>query len=169
MRKSQKLIIDGYNVVFTDEVLRRVAIKDRRSAREQLVERVREYVTNRRIETTIVFDGRGRVVDHDSIIPGRLQVLYSAEGQRADDLIIDTVKTSGSARAYLVVSSDAGHVARPAKELGCQVLGSKRFLDRLASARKDPVAPNASAPDEDLGDTDYWLERFEEESEEKGE
>jgi len=166
---SQKLIIDGYNVVFTDDALRRIAITDRRSARAQLIDRVKAYLTLRRIQTTIVFDGRGRMVDHETIIPGRLQVVYSAEGQTADDFIIETVKASQVASAYLVVSSDAGHVARPARALGCQVMGSKAFLERLASAQGKDAPPPTASTETDLGDTDYWLERFREEPYEKDE
>jgi len=155
---GQKLIIDGYNVIFTGEGLRRMAIKDRRSARDRLVEMLGDYLHNKRIQATVVFDGRGGIVDAESVLPGKLQVLYSTDRQTADDLIIVTIKGSGNPRSFIVVSSD-GAVRTEARALGCEVIGSKNFLERLTQER-DSADKEPTSPIEDFGDTNYWLERF---------
>jgi predicted RNA-binding protein with PIN domain len=159
----QKLIIDGYNVAFADERLRRMAIKDRSAARARFIEMLVAYVQQRLLHITLVFDGRGTMVDSDTLVPGKLQVVYSADNQTADDVIVSTIRRSGTPRAYIVVSSDNA-VRTEARALGCEVLKAGRFLERLAAEpdRRD----RRESKTRDLGDTDYWLERFERDSEE---
>lgn len=163
MNSPQRIIIDGYNVIYTDDGLRRIACRDLERARDGLVDRLRSYAAGRRIRLTLVFDGRGGLTDAEILIPGKLQVLFSDAGRTADDVIVDMVSHSGNPRQFVVVTSDAeigGHL-RP---LGCDVIGSKRFLDRIAAggaAREE--AGGAETEDEhapDVGDTDYWLGRF---------
>ena len=60
---SQRIIIDGYNVIYTDDRLRRKACKDLEGARAELLEMLKGYVRHRRLQVTVVFDGRGGVVD----------------------------------------------------------------------------------------------------------
>jgi predicted RNA-binding protein with PIN domain len=162
--RQQKLIVDGYNVIYTDDRLRRTAIKDRQRAREQLIGLLGDYLSNRDIQATVVFDGRGGIVDAESIVPGKLQVMFSARNQTADDLILSTIRESGNARAYIVVTSDMAHIGRPAREMGCEVIGSKRFLARLISGEHQGRDRHRSQCADDYGDTDYWLERFGEEN-----
>ena len=153
----QKVIIDGYNVIFADDELRRIVLKDRRRARQEFVRRVADYAGGRQIRATIVFDGRGRISDGEAVVPGRLQVLYSAENQTADELILQTVERSGNARAYIVVSSDRGHVVTPARTLGCSTMGSRAFIERMRGAAESGAE---SDREEEPVDTDYWLDQF---------
>jgi len=128
MEKSQKLIIDGYNVIYTDEGLRRTACRDLQGARDKLMELLKQYLKGRRVQITVVFDGRGGLASAEAVIPGMLQVLFSAGNDTADELIITTIRRSSSPRSFVVVSSDMAHIGRTAKGMGCEVIGSKRFL-----------------------------------------
>jgi len=160
--KAQRIIIDGYNVVFTDTALRRIAVKDRARAREALVTKVRSYISDRDVQVTIVFDGRGSYLDAEAVMPGRLQIVYSAEGQTADEVIVSTVQGSQSPQSYIVVTSDMADIGRTARALGCNVIGSKHFLDRMdesARGEGDREEPEA----DEMNDTDYWLRKFKEE------
>jgi predicted RNA-binding protein with PIN domain len=162
LNTQQKLIIDGYNVVYTDNRLRRTACKDLERARQHLIDMLSAYVGERRIQATVVFDGRGGIVEAASVVPGRLQVMYSADNQTADDLILATIRQSGNPRAYIVVSSDMAHIGRPAKALGCEVIGSKRFLDRITETTDRASHRRSREARRELGDTDYWLKQFDE-------
>ncbi|UCH85496.1 MAG: NYN domain-containing protein [Candidatus Latescibacterota bacterium] len=157
---SQKVIVDGYNVIYADDRLRRFAIKNMERARKEFVGLLRSYVEAKRIQVTVVFDGRGSLADADAVIPGKLQVVYSPRGQTADDLIISTVRGAANPQSYLVVTSDRTHIIPVVRGLGCQVLGARRFLERIASAEPDDPRPADEKPDPISDDTDYWMDKF---------
>jgi len=165
MEKAQKLIIDGYNLIYTDEGLRRTACRDLQGAREKLMVLLKQYLKGRRVQITVVFDGRGGLANAESVVPGKLQVLFSAGNETADDLIIATVRRSSSPRSFVVVSSDMAHIGREARSMGCEVIGSKRFLDRLTAGGRGAGDEERVKKSRDLGDTDYWLNRFSEDGE----
>lgn len=165
MEKSQKVIIDGYNLIYTDEGLRRTACKDLQGARDKLIGLLKQYMEGRRVQITVVFDGRGGLANAEAVVPGKLQMLFSAGNETADEVIIATIRRSPSPRSFVVVSSDMAHIGRTARGLGCEVIGSKRFLDRLTASESPTGGGGRSATRRDLGDTDYWLKRFSEEGE----
>jgi predicted RNA-binding protein with PIN domain len=160
MGSSQRIIIDGYNVIYTDERLRRTACRDLQKAREALIDRLRAYLSGRQLRVTLVFDGRGGMIEAESVVPHKLQVLYSASGQSADDVIINTIRDSGNPRGFIVVTSDNADIGRVVRPLGCEVIGSMSFLRRIASPPHQGKAPKHDTPDSELGDTDYWLRQF---------
>ncbi|MCK4773442.1 MAG: NYN domain-containing protein [Candidatus Krumholzibacteria bacterium] len=153
----QKIIVDGYNVIHADERLKRLVRQDLLEARRKLVERLARYLERKNLQTTVVFDGRGGLTDVDVEIPGKLQVLFSASGQTADDLIIEILETSSNAREYIVATSDMADIGRTARAMGAQVVESRAFLARI-DQKKRQIEENA--PDEIVEDVDYWLERF---------
>jgi predicted RNA-binding protein with PIN domain len=165
MEKAQKLIIDGYNLIHADEGLRRTACKDLQGAREKLIELLKQYLKGRRVQITVVFDGHGGLANAESVVPGKLQALFSAGEETADELIIATVRRSSSPRSFVVVSSDMAHIGRTARSMGCEVIGSKRFLDRLVAGESRTGDGGRTKTRGDLGDTDYWLKRFGEKGE----
>lgn len=155
----QKLIIDGYNVIYTDDRLRKIACRDLDSARKAFLDALSAYLKSKSMQVTVVFDGRGALADAEALIPGTLQVVYSARGQTADEVIVATLKQSRSPQSYLVVSSDRTHIVSVARGLGCQVLGSRRFLERLARAGSEAQQRDEEAETPPV-DTDFWLEEF---------
>jgi predicted RNA-binding protein with PIN domain len=159
-RMSQKIIIDGYNVIYTDDHLRRIACRDIERARRVFLDSIVSYAKSKRIQITVVFDGRGALADGEVIVPGKLQVVYSARGETADDLIIATLKRSRTPQAYLVVTSDRTHIVPVARGFGCQVLGSRRFLERLRPDKTISRGDEGEKPDPGGEDTDFWLEEF---------
>ncbi|UCG53104.1 MAG: NYN domain-containing protein [Candidatus Latescibacterota bacterium] len=160
MIRSQKIIIDGYNVIYTDDRLRRIACRDMERAREEFLRVLEDYIKAKDIQVTVVFDGKGGMVEAEAVVPGKLQVVYSATGQSADDLILSVVEESGKARSYMVVTSDRAHIGGMAKRLGCEVLGSKRFLERLLKRTPESSKHRDEKPGQGNIDTDYWLGMF---------
>lgn len=158
----QKIIIDGYNVIYTDDRLRRVACKDLERARQGLIEMMRGYLENRDVQMMLVFDGKGVLEDRETVIESRLQVVFSAASQTADELIVSLIRESGNPGVYLVVTSDMADIGGTARSLGCQVVGSKRFLDRLSRAPEPEPAPRGRGR---YGTTEYWLKQFTSEEE----
>jgi predicted RNA-binding protein with PIN domain len=158
----QKIIVDGYNVIYADDSLRRHAIRDMERARRSFLGRVKSYIAGRNVQVTVVFDGRGGIADAETVVPGKLQIIYSARGQTADDLIIHMVSEAGAPQAYLVVTSDKAHIRPAVSRLGCQVIGAMSFLKRLEGAvnAKKERGQNEK-PRIESDDIDYWLGEFE--------
>ena len=157
---SQKIIVDGYNVIYTDDHLRKIACRDIERARREFLELLTSYANAKRVQVTVVFDGRGALADGETIVPGKLQVVYSARGETADDLIIMTLKRSQTPQAYLVVTSDRTHIVPVARGFGCDVLGSRRFLERLRPGGTAPTRTKEEKPRAGDDDTDFWLDEF---------
>ena len=151
----QKIIVDGYNVIHADAALRRRLARSMEAAREWLCSNASApYMSSRRdVQVTIVFDGAGGMVDAEALVPGRLQVLYSASGQSADDLIVDTLHAHPNPRQYIVVTSDMADIGRSVRAIGATVMSSAEFLDRLAGGgppqagdETRPVGEKTGAP-----------------------
>jgi len=158
----QKIIVDGYNVIHADPELKRAVRSDLKAARRDLVQRLAGYLESKNVRLTVVFDGHGGMTDVDVEIPGRLQLLYSAAGHTADELILQILEESNNPREYVVVTSDMADIGRAARSMGAEVLPSPEFLSRIR-----PVPGDAGGHDvvEETNDVDYWLGRFGSETE----
>ena len=161
MDAPQKIVVDGYNVIYADDALRKIAKSDIERSRRKLVSMVAAYLKEKDLQVTLVFDGRGGMTDATAVIPGRLQVVYSARYQTADELIVSMIAGSPNPRSHIVVTSDRAHIRPAVAEVGCAVIESKEFLARLRGkpARK-PGAGSEGKPRGGPDDMDYWLERF---------
>ena len=159
----QRIIIDGYNVLFADDRLRKAALRNRKQGRVAMIRAVTDYVRERDVKVTLVFDGRGTMVDADVVVQGKLQVVYSPDGETADDLILGTLRASARPSAYMVVSSDRV-VAGEARAMGATAVGAKHFLDKLNASDATSTAGRGERekPQPGQEDTDYWLTRFDE-------
>jgi len=153
----QKIIIDGYNLLHADPELKRTVRADLRGARRGLVRRLKGYLESKNVRLTVVFDGRGGLTDVNVEIPGRLQVLYSAAGQSADELILHILEEARNPREYMVVTSDVADIGRVASSMGVKVLPSTDFLSRIGPGPSGGAGGRAS---EDADDVEYWLGRF---------
>jgi predicted RNA-binding protein with PIN domain len=153
----QKLIVDGYNMIHADPELKRTVRHDLQAARRKLVARLTGYLESKNVRLTVVFDGHGGITDVDVEIPGRLQLLYSAAGQSADELIVEILESAANPREYIVVTSDMADIGRAARSMGVAVLSSREFLDRIGSGEAEPGATDGPG---EIGDVDYWLGRF---------
>jgi len=156
----QKIIIDGYNVIHADERLKRTAARNLQQAREHLIAMLERYLSDRKLQVTVVFDGRGRLADMESVIPGRLQVVYSSSPGTADELIVSTLEESDNPRAFIVVTSDRTDIGRTARAMGAEVIASEEFLERLRGGPRAPKVGKPEKPAADDADTEYWLKKF---------
>ena len=160
MNKPQKIVIDGYNVIYADEQLKKLARVDLNRSREELLERLKNYLRDKSLHMTVVFDGRGGLTDADSVLPEKLQVLFSASGHSADEVIIETLRDSLNPREFIVVSSDLADIGRTASGLGAQVIASREFLQRLEGKHHFYPGGREEKPSPNQEDTDYWLNLF---------
>ena len=158
----QKIVVDGYNVIYADDALRKTAGRDIERSRKKLVSMLAAYLSSKDLRITVVFDGRGGLTDAEAVIPGKLEVVYSARYQTADDFIVAMISASPNPRSHIVVSSDRAHIRPAVSEIGCAVIESKDFLDRIRrSTRERAEGADEEKPRDGSDDTDYWLDRFE--------
>ncbi len=157
----QRIVVDGYNVIYADDALRKMALKEMERARREFLRKIEAYIADKELRVTVVFDGRGGLTDAEALVPGKLQVIYSARHQSADDLIVSMIGTSDNPRSYIVVTSDRAHIRPAVAELGCRVIGAKTFLNRISGrVRLAPQGGDEEKPQPGAEDLDFWLGRF---------
>ena len=151
----QHLIIDGYNVLGAMGLPPQKVIGSGEVHREQFVTRLGLYGQSIHCPITVVFDawrqsGNTRQTSHHKGVT----VIYSAEGERADQVIQQLIRRFGKETA--VVSSDL-EVANVARAFGAFVIRSQEFLTRLhrgsqarSSARSSRAGPEGKEAIEDM-------------------
>lgn len=156
-------LVDGYNLIHREPMLRVLLDNDPELAREKLIGLLAEFRAARQIRLTVVFDGRaGTGLDAHTLALG-VGVVYARYPESADDRIVALVCRSPHPRALTVVSSDRALVAR-ARDRGAGALDSDEFLARIRAARSGPAGPRPSAegekPEMKPGDSAEWADYF---------
>ena len=104
---DEYLIVDGYNVIFAWEELKKTAESDLALARDILTRIVCNYTAFRRCQATVVFDAykrRGGEGSEEQC--GNVKVVYTKEAETADAYIERTSKTLVEKYTVRVVTSD---------------------------------------------------------------
>jgi predicted RNA-binding protein with PIN domain len=142
-----KIMVDGHNLMHADDEAR--AALDRQEpdrARVRLLEVVGAFARYHHKQALIVFDGSGGHPLPESA-RGPVQYCFSGPDRKADDVLLDRLRSSTGRREILVVTSDR-EVADAARHLGAKVQASAAFLqevERLGRRRqKKKPAPEPS-------------------------
>lgn len=107
-RGEEFLLVDGYNVIFSWESLRRLAGESIDSAREALIRMMINYNGVRPTNLILVFDAYKVTGGREKVeAVGGIYIVYTRESEIADVFIERAVqKLSGSNRSVRVVTSD---------------------------------------------------------------
>jgi predicted RNA-binding protein with PIN domain len=135
------IIVDGYNVIRANPRLQSMERLSLERARDVLVQTLcsAPRLSNDRI--TVVFDGALGTRSHvHKERVGRLLIVYSARGQKADDVIVEEARR-GPAEDTVVVTNDV-EVRENCRAAGCRVSGSENLLDQLPGAASRSPAPD---------------------------
>ncbi|MBR6107505.1 MAG: TetM/TetW/TetO/TetS family tetracycline resistance ribosomal protection protein [Oscillospiraceae bacterium] len=86
--EKEYLLVDGYNIIFAWEELKRLAADDLSHARDRLLEILQNYQGYKKCEVILVFDayklkGHGREIEQQ----GNISVVYTKEAETADSYI----------------------------------------------------------------------------------
>ena len=106
--KKQRLIVDGYNVIFAWGELKELARADLSQARERLMDTLSNYAGFTKAELVLVFDGyrvkgsAGERFDYHNI-----HVAYTKENETADAYIEWLANEIGKNESVRVVTSDS--------------------------------------------------------------
>jgi small GTP-binding protein len=131
-QKRSLLILDGYNVLFASEELKRLAEKSLPAAREKLIDIMADYHGFTGTDVMIVFDAyrNSDQTEKRSIVHG-IEVLYTDKDQTADAYIERTaVMLSKSSRVRIVTSDNLVRTGISAS--GISAVSSGIFLLELA-------------------------------------
>jgi|SRR5208283_4834149 len=123
-----KLIIDAYNLMY------RLAIKadTLEKKRDKLIGLLNEFLEVNGGTITLVFDaGKNPSQHRGRETRGKIKVVFSANEETADDVIIELIKgRKGKAREYAVVSSD-NKLIDCARENFMNAMTSDQFAEYL--------------------------------------
>ena len=119
------IIIDGYNLIRQSDSLRRYERKSLEAGRNALIARLVEYRKKKSHNITVVFDGgKSDFLDEGRDREGKINIIYSRWGERADDVIKRlAAQTAGD---VIVVSSDR-EISSFVTQLGKTALASPEF------------------------------------------
>ncbi len=132
------LIIDGYNVLGAMGLPPQKVIGQGEVHRDQFVARLGIYAQAINCSVTVVFDAwrQSGNLRHSSHQTG-VTVMYTAEGERADQVIQQLIRQHGNETA--VVTSDL-EVTNVARAFGAFVIRSQEFLTRLQKGSQQRTA-----------------------------
>ncbi len=106
-RGDEYVIIDGYNFIFANEELRKIADSDIARARDVVIRRLCDYTAYRKCRAIIVFDAYKRQGGEGSLEEiGAVSVIYTKERQTADAYIERTTYEISDEHTVRVVTSD---------------------------------------------------------------
>lgn len=99
------LIIDGYNYLHRSAISALTGRADLEEARRDFLERLSDYKKGRKTRITVVFDAtRGDALSRHKEIYKGIEVIYSRQGETADEVIIQAVRARPA--GLVVVTSD---------------------------------------------------------------
>lgn len=105
---KEYLLIDGYNIIFAWDDLKKIAEENLESARAALTERMRQYKAFRDVEVIVVFDAykvKGNVGEIERV--GEITVVYTQEAQTADAYIEKAARELSKNYKVTVATSDS--------------------------------------------------------------
>ena len=164
-----RLLIDGYNVIFTCGLHGTRQTSDAlQRARNKLIRLLTQYLTpQQRSDTTVVFDAKQVPIadlPQQETING-IAILYAVDFPDADSLIESLIGRHSVPRKLTVVSSDH-RVQTAATRRKATAIDSDRWLDRLEAGKgthADSGGVSAQPPEKqvpaELAEVD-WIEAF---------
>ncbi len=159
--------VDGYNLLFRvifDDI-------DLKTQRQQIIQELNSKITIANIDVSIVFDAH--FVAGESIISHykHLEILYTAQGETADDFILNRLRTECSHPQQEVVVTSDKRLAWRARRLSAHTQTIEEFLSWLNKVyrnklRQPPVTnvaqPIKTTPKKPAeGSAEYYLHAFE--------
>ncbi len=152
----RQFLIDGYNLAFAWEPVRREMLADKKRGRERLVSMLARYKRAAGCGITVVFDGRQQHGTGQAESIQGLAVRYSKRPATADDEIYRLVSASRDPGSLTVVSSDR-QVAGFARRHRASSMGAGEFIEKAEKAMdRDGGRPEKP----ETADAAKWAEYF---------
>ena len=127
------ILVDGYNLIYSDGYLKDLASRDMGGARDQLLDRLANYAAFIGYDMIVVFDaylvnfGKGSEEDYHGI-----KVIYTVQDEPADICMGKIVNNTRNRQIYMVSSDSL--VQQDAFVHGALRISSREFLEMVARA-----------------------------------
>lgn len=145
-------IVDGYNVILSDERLAKLFRGDNETGRREFLFEIANSRRLSRENVTVIFDGR--YAASASRETPKLLVKFTSGGETADDLIKHEVGRFEKRRSLTVVTNDRSILAY-ARECGARTLASSEFLAIVRQkVHRQSATSNVSEKPESTGRPD---------------
>lgn len=155
-----KIIIDGYNVIFRTPELRKLAKQNLEEARDEFIRLVKNYVSVKQVFVTIIFDGTEPPLGVDDERYGkRLLVTFSRNPFKADPLIKENIRKSSNPKAITLVTDDLD-IVRFAKNKHTRVMTTTEFFQLLHKRHQDIAQDYSKEPELTEDELAEWLRLF---------
>ncbi|MCF0151111.1 MAG: NYN domain-containing protein [Firmicutes bacterium] len=133
--KKAYYIVDGYNVIFAWDELKKQAADNISMARDALIRMLVDYQAYRGCELVLIFDAYKQKRNHGhKEDAGGIHIVYTQEDELADHRIEKLIHEIGHNYAVSVVSSD-GLIQLAALRLGVRRMASREFYDEVKQAQ----------------------------------
>jgi len=156
-----KIIVDGYNLIYSHPELKDKVQTDAEKVREILISILAEYIRTRKEKLILVFDSSESGVVYKLSTPSRLEVRFSKPGLTADKMIVKMMQSEPEPQKVTVVSSDYKDIGMIAKSLGVELLSSEAFWKRVSEKRKVDKKDEEKPTSVSESEVEYWLKEFE--------
>lgn len=128
---SQKIVIDGYNVLHLVEAYKSKLDSDLESARNQLIHDLKLYQAIKKVEILIVFDGSAEIPSpFQQKTEGRIVIVFSRAPQKADNVIMELLTLEKQTGRITVVTND-NEIIKFAKSSGSHCISPQEFYLRI--------------------------------------
>lgn len=170
------VLIDGYNLLFSYLL----SHGDLKPEREKMIVSLSELLKRAKKEATVVFDSHVPKTPATKGHFGALEIIFTDQGEEADDYILRKIKGSKRPSLYLVVTGDK-KLAERARRLLAKTISIKEWIqltvkqaEKQALLEKEkrekptaPAPPPSPVPQKieikkPLSEEEYLLEVFEE-------
>ncbi|MEK7818415.1 MAG: NYN domain-containing protein [Bacteroidota bacterium] len=149
-------LIDGYNLIYINESLKKHLLNNAQQARERFVEMISDFVGAKNIRTTIVFDGVESVDKNRHKPRPHIRVIYSHH-HKADSEIKNLIDASKNQSKLIIVSND-NEIQNYAKVSGAKFIRAQEFFTKIKSrSGKKEFVKNSEIT---KGEVEYWLKIF---------
>ncbi len=182
--KSVHYYIDGYNLLFR---IKHTDDDNLAMQRSKVIEDLGTKIQYLEIDATLVFDAYCQVGDLHRHYFKNMEIVFTAEGETADEYILQALKNSATSRQHVVVTSDK-NLAKMSKHLAAKAETvnvflewlNKRFYNKvrrstlaipkknmpLSLTKRQDIGQNVEPTTFSEGCFDYYLQLFEERSRE---
>jgi predicted RNA-binding protein with PIN domain len=147
---AKHLLVDGFNIIRRDPKLSGIESRNFYGAQDMLIERLDRYRRGTSNRVTVVFDGgRGPNPFRSRGQKGEVGIIYSSQGETADEVIVDLLAHTANRSGYLVVTADR-ELAQACRSLGVGVVPPEELLARTRLRAAPPAG------------SEYWDGKHEE-------
>ncbi len=153
-----KLIIDGYNLIYSMPGLNKNRKRKLESARDALLRKIGDFAQRRRTNVTVVFDGQqDEIMPVEASVNKWVQVRFSPWHKKADIIIVELAQLESNPKAVTVVTSDRA-IIREIIHAGLKTMKSEEFAHLLEPKRR-PQDEEEEGPKPEMSPTDLEVWR----------